>query len=150
MNNNNFQYIEELLYTYKKKDKVLKQFDLDIAEIRLRYLDGDVKAIDYSKDIVQTSNISSPTELAIIKAEKEIEKLIKAKTLKEIHYNKLELALEDTTDIEQKIIEYKYFRSHYTWNTVSRTIGLNRTSCIDYRNKLINRIIENYNIRIEQ
>ena len=144
--NNNFQYIEELLYTYKKKDKVLKQFDLDIAEIKLRYLDGNIRGIDYSADIVQSSNISSPVEMQIIKAEKEIEKLIKAKTLKEIHYNKLELALEDLTDIEQKI----YFRNHYTWNTVSRSIGLNRTSCIDYRNKLINRIIENYNIRIEQ
>lgn len=148
--NNNFQYIEELLYTYKKKDKVLKQFDLDIAEIKLRYLDGNIRGIDYSADIVQSSNISSPVEMQIIKAEKEIEKLIKAKTLKEIHYNKLELALEDLTDIEQKIVQYKYFRNHYTWNTVSRSIGLNRTSCIDYRNKLINRIIENYNIRIEQ
>lgn len=147
--NNNFQYIEELLYTYKKKDRVLKQYDLDIAEIKLRYLDGDIRGIDYSRDVVQTSNISSTVELQVLKAEKEIEKLVKAKTLKEIHYNKLELALEDLTDIEEKIIQYKYFRNHYTWNTVSRSIGLNRTSCIDYRNKLINRIIEDYNIRIE-
>ena len=128
MNTNNFQYIEELLYSYKKREKVLKQYDLDIAEIKLRYLDGGISAIDYSKDIVQSSNISSPIEQQILKAEKEIEKLIKAKNLKEIHYNKLELALEDLTDIEEKIIQYKYFRNHYTWNTVSRSIGLNRTS----------------------
>ena len=149
MNTNNFKYIEELLYTYKKRCKVLKQYDLDIEEIRLKYLDVDIRGIDYSADIVQTSNISSTVENQIIKAEKEIEKLLKAKRLREIHYNKLELALEDLTDIEDKIIQYKYFRSHYTWNTVSRSIGLNRTRCIDYRNKLINRIIEEYNIRIE-
>ena len=83
--NNNFQYIEELLYTYKKKDRVLKQYDLDIAEIKLRYLDGDIRGIDYSRDVVQTSNISSTVELQVLKAEKEIEKLVKAKTLKEIH-----------------------------------------------------------------
>ena len=146
---NNFKYIEELLYTYKKREKVLKQFDLDIAELKLLYLDGAIRGIDYSRDVVQTSNISSSVEQQVIKAEKEISKLIQQKNLKEIHYKKLELALEDLTDIEQKIIQYKYFRSHYTWNTVSRTIGLNRTSCIDYRNKLINRIIENYNIRID-
>ena len=150
MNINNFKYVEELLYTYKKRCKVLKQYDLDIEEIRLKYLDGDIRGIDYSADKVQTSNISSTVEQQVIKAEKEVAKLLKAKKLKEIHYNKLELALEDLTDVEQKIIEYKYFRNYYTWNTVSRSIGLNRTSCIDYRNKLINRIIEEYNIRIEQ
>ena len=146
---NNFKYIEELLYTYKKKESVLKQFDLDIAETKLRYLDGGVGAIDYSKDRVQTSNISSSIENQILKAEKEIEKLLKEKSLKEIHYSKLELALEDITDIEEKILEYKYFKKYHTWNSVSRLIGLNRTSCIDYRNKLINNIIENYNIRLE-
>ena len=138
---NNFSYVEELLYTFKKKDKILQQYDLDIAEIKLKYLDGDIRGIDYSKDKIQTSNIGSSVEQQVIRAEEEIYKLKREKTLKEIHYKKLELALENLTDVEQKIVEYKYYRSYYTWNTVSRTIGLNRTSCIAYRNKLINRII---------
>lgn len=147
---NNFEYIEELLYTYKKRDKVLKQFDLDIQEIKLRYLDGGVRGIDYSSDVVQTSNIGSSVEQQVLKAEREVEKLLKAKALREIHYSKLELALQDLTDVEEKILEYKYFRNYYTWNTVSRTIGLNRTSCIDYRNKLITRIIKEYNIKLNE
>lgn len=146
---NNFSYVEELLYTFKKKDKILQQYDLDIAEIKLKYLDGDIRGIDYSKDKIQTSNIGSSVEQQVIRAEEEIYKLKREKTLKEIHYKKLELALENLTDVEQKIVEYKYYRSYYTWNTVSRTIGLNRTSCIAYRNKLINRIIEEFNINIE-
>ena len=146
---NNFTYVEELLYTFKKRDKILQQYDLDIAEIKLKYLDGDIRGIDYSKDKIQTSNIGSSVEQQVIRAEEEIYKLKREKTLKEIHYKKLELALENLTDVEQKIVEYKYYRSYYTWNTVSRTIGLNRTSCIDYRNKLINRIIEEFNINIE-
>lgn len=146
---NNFTYVEELLYTFKKKDKILQQYDLDIAEIKLKYLDGDIRGIDYSKDKIQTSNIGSSVEQQVIRAEEEIYKLKREKTLKEIHYKKLELALENLTDVEQKIVEYKYYRSYYTWNTVSRTIGLNRTSCIAYRNKLINRIIEEFNINIE-
>ena len=148
---NNFEYIEELLYTYKKRDKVLKQFDLDIQEIKLRYLDGGVRGIDYSSDVVQTSNnIGSSVEQQVLKAEHEVEKLLKAKALREIHYSKLELALQDLTDVEEKILEYKYFRNYYTWNTVSRSIGLNRTSCIDYRNKLITRIIKEYNIKLNE
>ena len=147
---NNFEYIEELLYTYKKRDKVLKQFDLDIQEIKLRYLDGGVRGIDYSSDVVQTSNIRSSVEQQVLKAEREVEKLLKAKALREIHYSKLELALQDLTDVEEKILEYKYFRNYYTWNTVSRSIGLNRTSCIDYRNKLITRIIKEYNIKLNE
>ena len=146
---NNFSYVEELLYTFKKKDKILQQYDLDIAEIKLKYLDGDIRGIDYSKDKIQPSNIGSSVEQQVIRAEEEIYKLKREKTLKEIHYKKLELALENLTDVEQKIVEYKYYRSYYTWNTVSRTIGLNRTSCIAYRNKLINRIIEEFNINIE-
>jgi hypothetical protein len=146
---NNFTYVEELLYTFKKRDKILQQYDLDIAEIKLKYLDGDIRGIDYSKDKIQTSNIGSSVEQQVIRAEEEIYKLKREKTLKEIHYKKLELALENLTDVEQKIVEYKYYRSYYTWNTVSRTIGLNRTSCIAYRNKLINRIIEEFNINIE-
>ena len=147
---NNFEYIEELLYTYKKRDKVLKQFDLDIQEIKLRYLDGGVRGIDYSSDVVQTSNVGSSVEQQVLKAEREVEKLLKAKALREIHYSKLELALQDLTDVEEKILEYKYFRNYYTWNTVSRSIGLNRTSCIDYRNKLITRIIKEYNIKLNE
>ena len=147
---NNFEYIEELLYTYKKRDKVLKQFDLDIQEIKLRYLDWGVRGIDYSSDVVQTSNIGSSVEQQVLKAEREVEKLLKAKALREIHYSKLELALQDLTDVEEKILEYKYFRNYYTWNTVSRSIGLNRTSCIDYRNKLITRIIKEYNIKLNE
>ena len=112
-------------------------------------MDGDIRGIDYSKDKIQTSNIGSSVEQQVIRAEEEIYKLKREKTLKEIHYKKLELALENLTDVEQKIVEYKYYRSYYTWNTVSRTIGLNRTSCIAYRNKLINRIIEEFNINIE-
>ena len=146
---NNFTYVEELLYTFKKRDKILQQYDLDIAEIKLKYLDGDIRGIDYSKDKIQTSNVGSSVEQQVIRAEEEIYKLKREKTLKEIHYKKLELALENLTDVEQKIVEYKYYRSYYTWNTVSRTIGLNRTSCIAYRNKLINRIIEEFNINIE-
>ena len=46
----NFAYIEELLYTYNNKEQVLKKIDLELQEIKLRYLDGNIGAIDYSKD----------------------------------------------------------------------------------------------------
>lgn len=145
----NFAYIEELLYTYKNKEQVLKKIDLELQEIKLRYLDGNIGAIDYSKDKIQTSNLSNVVEEQVIKAEEQTEKLLKEKALLEIHYAKLELALANITDIEQKIIEYKYFKGkcYYTWNAISKMTGLNRTSCIHYRNKLIQNIITEYNIK---
>lgn len=147
---NNFKYIEQLLYDYNKKEEIYRQFDLEIEEIKLTAYDSSVGAIDYSKDKIQSSvTQGSMIEDMVIRAEKDVQALEKQKKLKQIHFSKLELAMRGFNEIEQNIVKY-YYQKKYTWNVVSRMIGLNRTSLIDYRNKMINRIIEEANIKIDR
>lgn len=147
---NNFKYIEQLLYDYNKKEEIYRQFDLEIEEIKLTSYDSSVGAIDYSKDKIQSSvTQGSMVEDLVIKAQQDVLDLERRKKLKQIHFSKLELAMKSFNEIEQNIVKY-YYHKKYTWNVVSRMIGLNRTSLIDYRNKMINRIIEEANIKIDR
>lgn len=73
------KYIEYLLRNYKKKKSRLRILNLGLINEDDNILNG----IDYSKDKIQTSNLSSLDNI-IEKREKEKEQLIKDITLTEI------------------------------------------------------------------
>lgn len=147
----NFKYVEQLLTDYNKREDIYKQYDLEIEEIRINAYDGGgIGAIDYSRDRVQTSSRQgSIVEDLVLRGDNEIRELVRQKKLKKIHFEKLTLAINGFNEIELNIFKY-YYQKRYTWNAVSRMIGLNRTSLIDYRNKMVNRIIEEFNIKVNK
>ena len=66
-----YKYIENLFRNYKKNKSRIKILELGIVTDD----DFTVGAIDYSKDKIQTSNMSDLSD-TVIKREKELEKLI--------------------------------------------------------------------------
>ena len=71
MTKDKYKYIENLFRNYKKNKSRIKI-------LQLGYITEDdftISAVDYSKDKIQTSNMSDLSD-AVIKREKELEKLI--------------------------------------------------------------------------
>ena len=71
MTKDKYKYIENLFRNYKKNKSRIKI-------LQLGYITDDdftISAVDYSKDKIQTSNISDLSD-TVIKREKELEKLI--------------------------------------------------------------------------
>ena len=71
MTKDKYKYIENLFRNYKKNKSRIKI-------LQLGYITDDdftISAVDYSKDKIQTSNMSDLSD-AVIKREKELEKLI--------------------------------------------------------------------------
>ena len=71
MTKDKYKYIENLFRNYKKNKSRIKI-------LRLGYITDDdftISGVDYSKDKIQTSNMSDLSD-TVIKREKELEKLI--------------------------------------------------------------------------
>lgn len=140
-----FRKTEGMLYRYyeklKLKDKLnyrievlqnkIHRLELDIKNCNV-VLDGEIKAIDYSKDKIQAgavnSNIECELEKAIDKLERELKqtkiKLIKTKIrLSQIEdeISSIEFAITQLSEEAKKLIELKYG----TWPKLSNIeIGL--------------------------
>ena len=144
MNAGDIAYVESLLREYPRRNKVLEFYDLEIKEIEL--MEGTINGIDYSRDSIKTSNISNPVESLIIRKENLIANLKKQKELKDIHFKKLEIALEEFDDLERDIIKYRYFM-RCSWDIVALRVGLNRTSLFEYRKLILDKLINIYSIQ---
>lgn len=144
MNAGDIAYVESLLREYPRRNKVLELFDLEIKEIEL--MEGTINGIDYSRDSIRTSNISNPVETLVLRKENLIDNLKKQKEIKDIHFKKLEIALEDFDDLERDIIKFRYFM-RCSWDIVALRVGLNRTSLFEYRKLILDKLINEYNIQ---
>ena len=144
MNAGDIVYVESLLREYPRRNKVLEFYDLEIQEVSL--MTATINGIDYSKDSIKTSNISNPVESLIIRKENLIASLKKQKELKDIHFKKLEIALEEFDDLERDIIKYRYFM-RCSWDIVALRVGLNRTSLFEYRKLILDKLINIYSIQ---
>ena len=71
MTKDKYKYIENLFRNYKKNKSRIKILNLGMVTDD----DFTISAVDYSKDKIQTSNMSDLSD-AVIKREKELEKLI--------------------------------------------------------------------------
>ena len=71
MTKDKYKYIENLLRNYKKNKSRIKILELGMVTDD----DFTISGVDYSKDKIQTSNMSDLSD-TVIKREKELEKLI--------------------------------------------------------------------------
>lgn len=141
----NIVYVQEILKEYPRRNNVIRKLELDIEELKLN-ISGGLRGIDYSRDIVQTSNISSSVENEILKMEKDIEDIKEQIEKKKIHFERVQLALATLTEIQRKIIEYRHFKS-FTWGTVEKYIGYTDRQCMNINNDIISLLISHYKIK---
>ena len=99
MTKDKYRYIENLFRNYKKNKSRIKI-------LQLGYITEDdftISAIDYSKDKIQTSNMSDLSDL-VIRREKELDKLI-------YEVNVTEALLESLNNKDRYIIEAFYIEN---------------------------------------
>ena len=99
MTKDKYKYIENLFRNYKKNKSRIKI-------LQLGYITDDdftISAVDYSKDKIQTSNMSDLSD-TVIKREKELEKLM-------YEVNVTEALLESLNTKDRYIIEAFYIEN---------------------------------------
>ena len=99
MTKDKYKYIENLFRNYKKNKSRIKILNLGMVTDD----DFTVSGVDYSKDKIQTSNMSDLSD-AVIKREKELEKLI-------YEVNVTEALLESLNTKDRYIIEAFYIEN---------------------------------------
>ena len=99
MTKDKYKYIENLFRNYKKNKSRIKILNLGMVTDD----DFTVSGIDYSKDKIQTSNMSDLSD-TVIKREKELEKLI-------YEVNVTEALLESLNTKDRYIIEAFYIEN---------------------------------------
>lgn len=136
------EYIERILKEFPRRDNVLRKLDLDIEEIKL---DDGMSAICYDSVNVQTSNIADTVSSLVMRKEKEIEDILKEKNRKKIHFDKVEIALDAFTDLQQKLIEYRYFKG-YNFDMCAEKIGYSVSQCKNLTYDILNTLHIGYKI----
>ena len=99
MTKDKYKYIENLFRNYKKNKSRIKILQLG----HITDDDFTISAVDYSKDKIQTSNMSDISD-TVIKREKELEKLI-------YEVNVTEALLESLNTKDRYIIEAFYIEN---------------------------------------
>ena len=128
------KYIEYLLRNYKKKKSRLRILNLGLINEDDNILNG----IDYSKDKIQTSNLTSLDD-AIIKREEEIKRL-------EYEINIVEALLDslDTRkDNQYRQLVENYYIENKTYTEVMSIINIyNRYHYFELCKKVLNEFLE--------
>lgn len=137
------EYIERILKEFPRRENVLRKLDLDIEEIKL---DDGMSAVCYDSVNVQTSNISDTVSSLVIRKEKEIEDILKEKNIKRIHFDKVAIALDAFTDLQRKLIEYRYFRG-YNYGMCADKIGYSVNQCKNIVYDMLDTLNVGYKIR---
>ena len=128
------KYIEYLLRNYKKKKSRLRILNLNLINEDDNILNG----IDYSKDKIQTSNLTSFDD-AIIKREEEIKKL-------EYEINIVEAlldSLDSRKDNQYRQLVENYYIENKTYTEVMSIINIyNRYHYFELCKKVLNDFLE--------
>ena len=128
------KYIEYLLRNYKKKKSRLRILNLGFINEDDNILNG----IDYSKDKIQTSNLTSLDD-AIIKREEEIKKL-------EYEINIVEAlldSLDSRKDNQYRQLVENYYIENKTYTEVMSIINIyNRYLYFELCKKVLNEFLE--------
>ena len=128
------KYIEYLLRNYKKKKSRLRILNLGLINEDDNILNG----IDYSKDKIQTSNLTSLDD-AIIKREEEIKRL-------EYEINIVEAlldSLDSRKDNQYRQLVENYYIENTTYTEVMPIINIyNRYHYFELCKKVLNEFLE--------
>ena len=128
------KYIEYLLRNYKKKKSRLRILNLGL----INEDDNILNAIDYSKDKIQTSNLTSLDD-AIIKREEEIKRL-------EYEINIVEAlldSLDSRKDNQYRQLVENYYIENKTYTEVMTIINIyNRYHYFELCKKVLNEFLE--------
>ena len=128
------KYIEYLLRNYKKKKSRLRILNLGLINEDDNILNG----IDYSKDKIQTSNLTSLDD-AIIKREEEIKRL-------EYEINIVEAlldSLDSRNDNQYRQLVENYYIENKTYTEVMPIINIyNRYHYFELCKKVLNEFLE--------
>ena len=128
------KYIEYLLRNYKKKKSRLRILNLGLINEDDSILNG----IDYSKDKIQTSNLTSLDD-AIIKREEEIKRL-------EYEINIVEAlldSLDSRKDNQYRQLVENYYIENKTYTEVMPIINIyNRYHYFELCKKVLNEFLE--------
>ena len=128
------KYIEYLLRNYKKKKSRLRILNLGL----INEDDNILNAIDYSKDKIQTSNLTSLDDV-IIKREEEIKRL-------EYEINIVEAlldSLDSRKDNQYRQLVENYYIENKTYTEVMSIINIyNRYHYFELCKKVLNEFLE--------
>ena len=128
------KYIEYLLRNYKKKKARLRILNLGLINEDDNVLNG----VDYSKDKIQTSNLTSLDD-AIIKREEEIKRL-------EYEINIVEAlldSLDSRKDNQYRQLVENYYIENKTYTEVMSIINIyNRYHYFELCKKILNEFLE--------
>ena len=128
------KYIEYLLRNYKKKKSRLRILNLNLVNEDDNILNG----IDYSKDKIQTSNLTSLDD-TIIKREEEIKRL-------EYEINIVEAlldSLDSRKDNQYRQLVENYYIENKTYTEVMSIINIyNRYHYFELCKKILNEFLE--------
>ena len=128
------KYIEYLLRNYKKKKSRLRILNLGL----INEDDNILNAIDYSKDKIQTSNLTSLDD-AIIKREEEIKRL-------EYEINIVEAlldSLDSRKDNQYRQLVENYYIENKTYTEVMSIINIyNRYHYFELCKKVLNEFLD--------
>lgn len=112
---NDTKYVEGLLRNYKKNKARLRILELN----KLSYEDNELRGIDYSREVVQTSNISTLDEITI-KREEEYNKLKYLVNLTEALID----GLDSRKDNQYRKIANYYYIENMTYTEVMPIVGV--------------------------
>ena len=128
------KYIEYLLRNYKKKKSRLRILNLNLINDDDNILNG----IDYSKDKIQTSNLTSLDDV-VIKREEEIKRL-------EYEINIVEAlldSLDSRKDNQYRQLVENYYIENKTYTEVMSIINIyNRYHYFELCKKVLNEFLE--------
>lgn len=127
---NNFKYVEGLLRSYKRNKSRIKVLE------RRMITDEDclVWAIDYSRDNVQTSNLSS-LDNKVLAREKELEEL-------KGYVSDTEAMFDSLNTKDHKLIYDFYIENKSALKVASELGYYSETTFFRNRNRIINNLIE--------
>jgi hypothetical protein len=126
MTKDKYKYIENLFRNYKKNKSRIKI-------LQLGYITDDdftISGVDYSKDKIQTSNMSDLSD-AVIKREKELEKLIYEVSVTEALLESLntkdryiiEAFYIENIRMNKIAVKLNYYETKTVWNNKDRIMN---------------------------
>lgn len=135
--NDEFKYVEAILYNYKNTKIEIKNMYLDLEILENDY--RGVGSLGFEEKSGPTNAFNSNVENEIIKKSEDISKLKRNIRLKEIEISKIDNILEGLKDKEREFIKFKYF-DKLTHSRISEKIDMSFDYINEYRVKVINKI----------
>ncbi|WP_101773982.1 hypothetical protein [Peptostreptococcus faecalis] len=141
-----YEIVKKWLYDYKGLESDIKQYDLQIEEIK-----NDItgcSGISYEGEkLAPTYNISKTVENEVLDREKRIEEVEAKKRKMIIHKKKMDIAINNL-DSDQKILfdyEFKKTEGKLSIDVISNRMGISNSTFYSIKNSIILSVINSLN-----